>query len=84
MRPGYREVTLDLDGTIALVARRRNGCSPRSLRPANGIRVLLVTGQILAELEAEFPGLSARFDAVYAENDLIERRYGLDASAEAV
>ncbi|WP_157984937.1 HAD family hydrolase [Lentzea terrae] len=38
---------------------------------AGGIRVLLVSGRILAELEAEFPGLAGEFDAVVAENGAV-------------
>ncbi|GAB3888549.1 hypothetical protein GCM10029964_056410 [Kibdelosporangium lantanae] len=68
----YRAVALDLDGTIT------SGGPPRaavldaiSSARAAGVRVVLVTGRIIAELEAEFPGLARHFDAVCAENGAV-------------
>jgi hydroxymethylpyrimidine pyrophosphatase-like HAD family hydrolase len=65
----YRAVALDLDGTIT------SGGPPdatvlKAIRAArgSGMRILLVTGRILAELDAEMPGLVDEFDAVVAEN----------------
>lgn len=43
----------------------------RAAARAGGFRVVLVTGRILTELEAEFPGLTARFDAVRCENGAV-------------
>jgi len=71
--PGYfRAVALDLDGTLAVgdvvpsdVLRALD-----ELRSA-GVAALLVTGRIQEELEASFPGLAARFDAVVMENGAI-------------
>jgi hydroxymethylpyrimidine pyrophosphatase-like HAD family hydrolase len=70
----YRAVALDLDGTLTLggwpspvvldaiaTARRQ------------GLRVLLVTGRILADLQLDFPGLADRFDLVVAENGAVLR-----------
>lgn len=74
----YQAVAMDLDGTIVtdgppdadvLVAIK-------AARVA-GLRVLLVTGRIRAELEAEFPGLADRFDAVVTENGAVVATRGL-------
>lgn len=68
----YRAVALDLDGTIACGGPPGEEvlAAVRDAR-AGGIRVLLVSGRILAELEAEFPGLAGEFDAVVAENGAV-------------
>ena len=65
----YRAVAFDLDGTIT------SGGPPdatvlEAIRAArhSGTRILLVTGRMLADLEAEMPGLLDEFDAVVAEN----------------
>ena len=68
----YRAVALDLDGTIT------SGGPPdaavlKAIRTARdtGIRILLVTGRIFADLDAEMPGLVGEFDAVVAENGAV-------------
>lgn len=68
----YQAVALDLDGTIACGGAPENGvlAAIHAVR-ATGVRVVLVTGRILTELEADFPGLTARFDAVCAENGAV-------------
>jgi hypothetical protein len=68
----YRAVALDLDGTIACDGPPGEEvlAAIRAAR-ADGIRVLLVTGRILTELEGEFPGLADEFDAVVAENGAV-------------
>ena len=65
----FRGVAVDLDGTLA-----SNGppgadvlAALDDLR-ATGIACLLVTGRIVAELTADFPGLLDHFDACVAEN----------------
>lgn len=68
----YRAVALDLDGTIACGgAPEGHVLAAIDAARADGIRVVLATGRILAELEAEFAGLIARFDAVCAENGAV-------------
>lgn len=69
-----RAVALDLDGTLtsrgtpdALVLDRLS-----RLRDL-GVRLVLVTGRIMSEVEAELPGLVNRFDLVVAENGCILR-----------
>jgi hydroxymethylpyrimidine pyrophosphatase-like HAD family hydrolase len=65
-------VALDLDNTIT------SGGPPQgtvldAIRAARagGIRVLLVTGRILADLEADMPGLAGEFDMVVGENGAV-------------
>ena len=70
----YRAVAVDLDGTLstggwpsvevldAVTATRRAG-----------VRALLVTGRILAELDLEFPGLADQFDLIVGENGSVMR-----------
>jgi len=70
----YRAVALDLDGTLTTggwpVTAVLDGIA--ALR-ADGVRVLLVTGRILADLDVEFPNLADRFDVVVAENGCVLR-----------
>jgi len=60
---------MDLDGTLS----RGGPPEPvvldalRALR-AEGVRALLATGRVLADLEMDMPGLVEEFDAVIAEN----------------
>ncbi len=65
----YRAVAVDLDGAIT------SGGPPdhavlNAIRAARdtGTRIVLVTGRILADLDAVMPGLVDEFDAVVAEN----------------
>jgi hydroxymethylpyrimidine pyrophosphatase-like HAD family hydrolase len=67
-----RAVALDYDGTLAA----EGGPTPAVLDAiaetrARGLRVVLVTGRILAELRAVFPEALERFDAVVAENGAV-------------
>jgi hypothetical protein len=62
----FRAVAVDYDGTLTTEAR------------SAGIRVLLVTGRILADLRAIFPEVDQRFDAVVAENGAVLARGGED------
>ena len=74
----YRAVAVDLDGTLTTggwpVASVFEAI--RATR-AHGVRLLLVTGRILSELDVEFPGLAAHFDVVVAENGCVLRQNGL-------
>ena len=74
-----RAVALDLDGTVAdgRTLSERAMAAIAAAR-ADGLALLLVTGRILTEMDADFPGLAERFDAVVAENG------GVLASADGV
>jgi 3-deoxy-D-manno-octulosonate 8-phosphate phosphatase KdsC-like HAD superfamily phosphatase len=71
--PGFvRAVALDLDGTLTDDGR----LSPVALSAIErardgGVVVILVTGRILSELEADFPGIGQCFDAVVGENGAV-------------
>jgi hydroxymethylpyrimidine pyrophosphatase-like HAD family hydrolase len=64
----YLALATDYDGTLASSGRvdARTAAALERVR-ASGRRLLLVTGRILADLEAVFPGVRL-FDAVVAEN----------------
>ena len=71
--PGpFRALAVDYDGTLTqrgppsaslltALARARSG----------GLRLVLVTGRILAELRAEFPDVAEHFDGIVAENGAV-------------
>jgi hydroxymethylpyrimidine pyrophosphatase-like HAD family hydrolase len=62
-------VALDLDGTLTDGDRlSETAMSAVDRIRDDGLTAVLVTGRILAELEATFPSLLDRFDAVVAEN----------------
>ncbi|MGN6132436.1 MAG: HAD-IIB family hydrolase [Nocardioidaceae bacterium] len=68
----FRVVALDLDGTLT----SSGALSPAAMAAvagarADGLTVVLVTGRIRAELEAEFPGVGERFDALVVENGAV-------------
>lgn len=65
-------VALDLDGTISIDGRPH----PDTLEAIDaarmsGIAVLLATGRMQRELDAEFPGLTDHFDALVLENGAV-------------
>jgi phosphoglycolate phosphatase (TIGR01487 family) len=67
-----RAVALDFDGTLA----DGNRLSETAMAAVDRIRddglvAVLVTGRILSELAATFPGISERFDVVVAENGAV-------------
>lgn len=70
----YRAVALDLDGTLTS-GGWPSGVMLDAIDTArrDGVRVRLVTGRILADLQVEFPGLADRFDLVVAENGAVLR-----------
>ncbi|MEV4709419.1 HAD hydrolase family protein [Actinoplanes sp. NPDC049316] len=73
----YRAVAMDLDGTLTLGGWPSEAVlgAVDGLR-ADGVRTLLVTGRILADLDVEFPGLADRFDLVVGENGGVLRSSG--------
>jgi hydroxymethylpyrimidine pyrophosphatase-like HAD family hydrolase len=67
-----RAVALDLDATLAEAGRLSAPALVEVDRIRDeGMTAVLVTGRILAEMEAEFPGLREHFDAVVAENGAV-------------
>lgn len=68
----FRVAALDLDGTLTSRGTV-SGAALGAIDGAreNGLRVLLVTGRIRAELEAEFPGLTDHFDGLVLENGAV-------------
>ncbi|HET9647048.1 MAG TPA: HAD-IIB family hydrolase [Microlunatus sp.] len=70
----YRAIALDLDGTLTLSGPPEPAllAAIDDIRHA-GVRVILVTGRILAELQAEQPGVAEHFDVVVAENGAVLR-----------
>ncbi|GAA0808255.1 phosphoglycolate phosphatase [Spirilliplanes yamanashiensis] len=70
----YRAVALDLDGTLTSGGRPGAAVLDGIARLRDdGVVAALVTGRILAELDAEFPGLADAFDVVVAENGCVLR-----------
>lgn len=68
----FQVVALDLDGTVASQGR----LSPQALDAIDdarhrGLTVVLVTGRIEAELQAEFPRIADYFDALVLENGAV-------------
>jgi hydroxymethylpyrimidine pyrophosphatase-like HAD family hydrolase len=68
----FQVVALDLDGTIA----SRGDLSVKALDAIDRVRrdgvvVILVTGRIAAELNAEFPQIADHFDAAVLENGAV-------------
>ena len=67
-----RAIALDHDGTLTVtdVPDPEVLVATREVR-AQGVTVILVTGRILSELRAEFPGVDAEFDAIEAESGAV-------------
>lgn len=68
----FQAIALDLDGTVA----SRDGLSPQALDAIGdarrkGLTIILVTGRIEAELQAEFPHIAGYFDALVLENGAV-------------
>jgi hypothetical protein len=73
----YRALAIDYDGTLAQ-GRRPEQPVLDALRAArsNGLKLVLVTGRILAHLREDFPDLDEHFDAIVAENGAVLTRGG--------
>jgi hydroxymethylpyrimidine pyrophosphatase-like HAD family hydrolase len=67
----FRAVAVDLDGTLA----ENDSVHPAALQAIAAAReerrTVLVTGQIMEDLQHGFPGLIERFDAVVTENGAV-------------
>ncbi|WP_407344965.1 HAD hydrolase family protein [Pengzhenrongella phosphoraccumulans] len=68
----FRAIATDLDGTLTHdgVLNQDSMTALDELR-AEGVAALLVTGRVADELDQDFPGLTARFDAVVSENGAV-------------
>jgi hydroxymethylpyrimidine pyrophosphatase-like HAD family hydrolase len=81
MAPGryFHAVAIDYDGTLTTSGRPSpDVLSAVAERRADGQRVVLVTGRILAELRSVFPGADDHFDAIVGENGAVAARAGRD------
>lgn len=81
----FRAAAVDFDGTLTGSDRP----SPEVLAAiadtrADGRRVVLVTGRILAQLRSAFPGVDDHFDAIVAENGAVAAQAGRDRALCAV
>jgi phosphoglycolate phosphatase (TIGR01487 family) len=68
----FQVVAIDIDGTLTSGGR----VSTRALQAidrirADGVKVVLVTGRIATELQAEFPELAGHVDALVVENGAV-------------
>ncbi len=72
MNPWFRAIAVDYDGTLTTERRPSSDVlsAVREIRLA-GLRVILVTGRILAELRADAPDVDVWFDAIVAENGAV-------------
>lgn len=65
-------VALDLDGTVSIDGSPHpDTMDAIDAARLSGLTVILATGRIQAELEAEFPGLTDHFDALVLENGAV-------------
>ncbi len=69
----FQVVAVDLDGTLA----SRGQLSPQAVEAIDqvrhkGLTLVLVTGRIGAELQAEFPQIAGHFDALVLENGAVQ------------
>ena len=63
----FRAVALDYDGTLAEGLVMPDTKAALAETRARGIRIIVVTGRILSELEAMFPDIQDHVDAIVAE-----------------
>ncbi len=86
MGSAVRAIALDYDGTLTL----EDAPDPEVLAAVGqvrvrGVAVILVTGRIVSELRADFPGVDDEFDAIVAENGAVMAdRRGVRDLAEPV
>ncbi len=73
----FHVVAIDYDGTLSISPRPDDLVLAALARArASGIRVVLVTGRILAELRADFPDVDRHVDAIVAENGAVVTHLG--------
>jgi hydroxymethylpyrimidine pyrophosphatase-like HAD family hydrolase len=80
LAPGryFHAVAIDYDGTLTSGRPSPDVLAAVADRRADGLRVVLVTGRILAELRSVFPGVDDHFDAIVGENGAVAARAGRD------
>src|ERR1039457_5191334 len=64
----FRAVALDLDGTLAEDDHLAESAMAAISANRGELRMVLVTGRVLDDLEATFPGLRSEFDALVTEH----------------
>jgi hydroxymethylpyrimidine pyrophosphatase-like HAD family hydrolase len=75
----FRAVAVDYDGTLTTSGRPSGDVLAAIAETrADGRRVVLVTGRILAELRSVFPGVDDHFDAIVGEDGAVAARAGHD------
>jgi hydroxymethylpyrimidine pyrophosphatase-like HAD family hydrolase len=67
----FRAVAIDYDGTLADGQVKPDTLAVLAEARARQIRVILVTGRIMSELESVFPGALDHVDAIVAENGAV-------------
>src|ERR1039457_5037176 len=67
----FRAVALDLDGTLAEDDHLAESAMAAISANRGELRMVLVTGRFLDDLEATFPGLRSEFDALVTENGAV-------------
>lgn len=67
----FRAVALDLDGTLAEDDHLAESAMAAISANRGELRMILVTGRVLDDLEATFPGLRSEFDALVTENGAV-------------
>src|SRR5580692_1310871 len=67
----FRAVAIDYDGTLADGQVKPETLAVLAEARARQIRVILVTGRIMSELQAVFPGALDHVDAIVAENGAV-------------
>ncbi len=67
----FRAVAIDYDGTLADGRVKPDTLAALAEARARHIRMILVTGRIMSELQAVFPGAGDHVDAIVAENGAV-------------
>ena len=72
MSPYFHAIAIDFDGTLTMQGRpARDTLAAVAEVRTRGMRVVLVTGRILAELREVFPDADDHFDVIVAENGAV-------------
>jgi len=81
----FRALAMDLDGTLTEDDQLADSAMAAIKASRGDLRMILVTGRILTDLEAAFPGLGQEFDALVTENGaVLHTRSGAQALADPV
>lgn len=80
----FRAVAIDYDGTLTQGERPSEALLEAVARARQaGLRVILVTGRILAELRQVFPEVADHFDVLVGENGAVLEREGVSRALTA-